>query len=250
MTLYEYPFNERIRAYLRLEYLFDRLVFFSGAGDHRLHQVAMTTLFDILDICERTDMKGAVLQDLERQRLALGGLRDHPGVAQDALESMLQDLERVFAALSVVGKTGQVLRENEWLGSLRGRFSVPGGATQMDMPSYHAWQNRPEAQRLADLRSWVQPFQALQDGLTLVLRLLRGAGHRTEAQAEAGAYQQMLGGKVYQLLRVWVDPEPGFFPEISANKYMVWIRFSAQSGELKPQQISRNVGFEMALCAA
>lgn len=249
MILYEYPFNERIRAYLRLEYLFDRLAFFSGEGDARMHQVAVSTLFDILDVCERTDMKGAVLQDLERQRLALGALRDHPGVAQDALTAMLHEIERVFTALSVVGKTGQVLRENEWLGSLRGRLGMPGGATQMDMPSYHAWQHRPLSQRVADLNSWVQPFQALQEGLTLALRLLRETGHRSKEVAEVGAYQQMLAGKTYQLLRVWVDESCDGFPEISANKYMVWIRFSAQSGEIKPQQINRNIGFEMSLCA-
>ena len=75
MIVYEYPFNERIRAYLRLEFLFDRLFFFAREGDSRLHQVAVTALFDLLDACERTDVKGALLQDLERQRLALVGLR-------------------------------------------------------------------------------------------------------------------------------------------------------------------------------
>ncbi|MRU32371.1 cell division protein ZapD, partial [Xylella fastidiosa subsp. multiplex] len=64
VIVYEYPFNERIRAYLRLEYLFDRLFFFAREGDSRQHQVAVTSLFDLLDACERTDVKGAVLQDL------------------------------------------------------------------------------------------------------------------------------------------------------------------------------------------
>ena len=35
VIVYEYPFNERIRAYLRLEYLFDRLFFFAREGDSR-----------------------------------------------------------------------------------------------------------------------------------------------------------------------------------------------------------------------
>ena len=135
VIVYEYPFNERIRAYLRLEYLFDRLFFFAREGDSRQHQVAVTSLFDLLDVCERTDVKGSVLQDLERQRVALVGLRDHPGVAQDALEGMLRELEKVASALAAPGKTGQSLRENEWLTSLRGRLAVPGGATQVDMPS-------------------------------------------------------------------------------------------------------------------
>jgi len=250
VIVYEYPFNERIRAYLRLEYLFDRLFFFAREGDSRQHQVAVTSLFDLLDACERTDVKGAVLQDLERQRMALVGLRDHPGVAQDALEGMLHELEKVASALAAPGKTGQSLRENEWLTSLRGRLSVPGSATQVDMPSYYAWQNKPEAARCADLQAWVTPFVALYDGLTLALRLLRESGRKTDIVAEQGAYQQMLGGKQFQLLRVWVDPAHGAFPEISANKYMIWIRFSTQDGEFKPQQVARDVAFQMTLCSS
>jgi len=249
VIVFEYPFNERIRAYLRLEYLFDRLFFFAREGDSRQHQVAVASLFDLLDACERTDVKSALLQDLERQRLALVGLREHPGVAQDALESMLREMEKVSAALAAPGKTGQSLRENEWLTSLRGRLTVPGAATQVDMPSYYAWQHKSEAARCADLQNWIAPFIPLYDGLTLALRLLRESGRKTDVVAEAGAYQQMLGGKQYQLLRVWVDRATGAFPEISANKYMVWIRFSTQDGEFKPQQVARDIPFQMTLCA-
>jgi len=248
VILYEYPFNERIRALLRLEYLFDRLFFFSRPGDARMHQVAVSTLFEILDATERTDAKTGILQDLERQRQVLQGLRDHPGVAQDALDGMLRDMERVASALTSQGKTGQALRENEWLVSLRGRLAVPGGATQVDMPSYFAWQNKPESVRCQDLQSWMMPLLPLYEGMAIALRLLRESGRSNDIVAEQGAYQQMLGGKVYQLLRVWIDDAQGVFPEISANKYMVWIRFSTQDGELKPQPAGRDVGFKMALC--
>ncbi len=250
MTLYEYPFNERVRAFLRLEYLFDRLFFFSQPGDARMHQVAVASLFDILDATERTDMKGAVLQDLERQRMALNALRGHPDVAQDALDATLRDIEKVSASLSAQGKTGQALRENEWLVSLRGRLAVPGGAMQVDMPSYYAWQLKPQEVRCADLQRWMAPLMPLFEGTAMALRLLRESGRSSEVVAEGGTYQQMLGGKVYQLLRVWVDDTLGTFPEISANKYMVWIRFSTQDGELKPQQFAGNVPFRMALCNA
>lgn len=250
MIFFEYPFNERIRAYLRLEYLFDRLFFFAGEGDVRLHQVAVSTLFDILDASDRTDIKGSVLQDLERQRLALVGLREHPGVAQDALESTLSDLERVVVTLAAQGKIGQPLRENDWLNSVRGRLSVPGCAAQVDMPSYHFWQHKPEAERNVDLNRWIACLMPLYDGLTAALRLLRESGRTSEILAEGGSYQQMLSGKVYQLLRVWVDPTQGAFPEISANKHMIWIRFSCQDGELKPQAAMRNVTFQMSLCSS
>ncbi len=249
VILFEYPFNERVRALLRLESLFDRMIFFAGLSDARQHQVALSALFDLLDATERTDIKGSVLQDLERQRLVLVGLKDHPGVDAKTLTSMLSEIEKAAANLNASGRTGQSLRENEWLTSLRGRLVVPGGGTQVDLPSFHAWQSLPEAKRHADLRHWIATLMPVQIGISIVLRLLRESGEAVNAVAPQGAYQQMLAGKTYQLLRVWVDDSAGVFPEISANKYMVWIRYSAQQGDQRPQAVTHDVAFKMTLCA-
>lgn len=249
MILFEYPFNERVRALMRLESLLDRMMFFAQPGDPRHHQVALAALFDLLDATERTDMKGSVLQDLERQRGVLLSLRDHPGVEPKTLAAMLIEIERVINNLNAAGKTGQELRANEWLSSLRGRLAVPGGGTQVDMPSFHAWQYRSESQRCADLQRWMSSLMPLQEGISMVMRLLRETGQPTDAVAPQGAYQQMLAGKTYQLLRVWVDESAGVFPEISANKYMVWIRYSSQDGEQRPHAVNHDVAFKMTLCA-
>jgi cell division protein ZapD len=234
---------------MRLESLLDRMMFFAKPGDARHHQVALAALFDLLDATERTDLKGTVLQDLERQRGVLQSLRDHPGVEPKTLADMLVEIERVITNLNAAGKTGQELRANEWLSSLRGRLAVPGGGTQVDMPSFHAWQYRTEAQRCSDLQRWMSSLMPLQAGISMVMRLLRETGHPTDAIAPQGAFQQMLAGKTYQLLRVWVDESAGVFPEISANKYMVWIRYSAQDGEQRPQAVNHDVAFKMTLCA-
>lgn len=246
---FEYPFNERVRTWIRLEYLLDRLMFFASPGDARMHQVAFSTLFDVLDATERTDVKGGIMQDLERQRITLTQLQGHPGVDVQALDEVIGQIDGAIGALSRQGRTGQVLRENEWLTSLRGRLSVPGGGTQVDMPSFHAWQCKDVERRCADLRTWIEPLLPLQQGIGLVMRLLRDSGTREAATARQGAYQQMLGGKSYQLFRVWLDDGLGVFPEMSANKYMVWIRFSEQDGVIKPQPVLRDVPFRFALCA-
>ena len=249
MILFEYPFNERIRALMRLEALLDRMIFFAKPGDARHHQVALAALFDLLDATERTDVKGSVLQDLERQRNVLASLKDHPSVDEKTLAAMLVELEKVAGNLNAVGKTGQELRANEWLSSLRGKLALPGGGTQVDMPSFHAWQYRTEAERCSDLARWMSTLMPLHAGISMVMRLLRETGQATDAVAPKGAFQQMLAGKTYQLLRVWVEESLGVFPEISANKYMVWIRYTAQDGEHRPHAVTHDVNFKMTLCA-
>jgi len=58
----------------------------------------------------------------------------------------------------------------------------------------------------------------------------------------------MLTGKTFQLLRVWVDPALGVFPEMSANKYVIWVRFSMQDNELKPLSVTRDISFRLSRC--
>lgn len=248
MILYEYPCNERVRALLRVEYLFDRLFFFARGADAHHHQIAVATLFDLLDICDRTDLRGAVLQDLERQRTSLNNLRRHPGVDVQALDERVQNIHDVSTELGSQGRIGQILRESEWLSSLRGRLTVPGGTSQIDMPSYFSWQLKPAEVRQADLKTWIDPFLALYRGIELILRLLRDSGDRDECVARGGQYQEMLGGKVFQLLRVWVDETFSVFPEMSANKYVIWVRFAMQDNELRPQPVTRDIPFLLARC--
>ena len=248
VILYEYPCNERIRSLLRVEHLFDRLFFFSEGEDVRHHQIAMATLFELLDISERTDLRGAIVQDLERQRGSLAALRQHPGVDESRLTAMLDEIQAVNGELGSQGRVGQNLRDNEWLVSLRGRLAVPGGSSPVDMPSFFSWQLKSFEDRKRDLQEWVTPFMPLYRGLALILRTLRDSGDVREMLARDGAYQEMLGGKTYQLLRVWVDGASRVFPEMSANKYLIWVRFAAQGADLKPQPVGVDIHFRLACC--
>ena len=68
MITYEYPLNERIRTLLRLEDLFDRVDFFISQDAPLDHQAALTSIFEILEVASRGDLKSDLLQELDRQR--------------------------------------------------------------------------------------------------------------------------------------------------------------------------------------
>ncbi len=250
VILYEYPFTERVRALLRLEDLFDKLGFFVDQSHPYCHHTALMALFEILEVTSRTDLKGDLLQELERQRQALQGLRNNPQVAQDALSSVLADIEQSQQSLNAApGKAGQHLRENEWLTSIRSRAGIPGGTCEFDLPSYHAWLMHDPESRRRDLEMWVLPLQKYSTALGIVLRLLRESGHHSKQIASQGSYQQTLQGRSYALLQVRVPRDAEAIPEISANRYMLWIRFTVSDRDLKPRAVDRDVGFDLTLCA-
>jgi cell division protein ZapD len=249
LIVYEYPFNERIRTLLRLEDLYEKFKFFVNQDHPLQHHVALATIFDMLEVAGRADLKSDLLQELERQKQSLLVYRSNPNVAPEMLDAVLTELDAVSAALvGAQGKTGQNVRDNEWLMSIRGRTIIPGGACKFDLPSYYAWQQRPAEQRHADIMGWFTPMAPLFDALSLVLRLLRNTGTTTKMIAVGGSYQQMLQGKVYQMLRLSLDDSLGAIPEISANKYMLWVRFTTQGGDLKPKPLEEDVPFELTLC--
>jgi cell division protein ZapD len=204
----------------------------------------------MLEVAGRADLKSDLLQELERQKQTLLGFKSNPNVEAKMLDAILFDIDRISTALvASQGKTGQHIRENEWLMSIRGRTIIPGGACEFDLPSYYAWQNDSTEQRLADINKWFTPLAPLFDAIGMILRLLRESGRPIKMIAQAGSYQQMLQGKAYQMLRLNIDESLGAIPEISANKYMLWIRFTSQDGDMKPKAFEGDVPFELSLCS-
>lgn len=162
---------------------------------------------------------------------------------------MLDEIEQTLANLTQMqGKTGQHLVDNEWLASIRSRAVIPGGTCKFDLPSYYAWQQWPAEQRRQDIAKWIAPLLPLRDAASIVLRLARESGQASKVMAMQGSYQQMLSGRTYQLMQVRVAPELHVIPEASANKYMLWVRFTMQDGDVRPRAVDIDVPFHLTLC--
>ena len=140
MITYEYPFNERIRTLLRLEDLFDKTAYFAQSEGQLEHHTALVTLFETLEVAGRADLKLDLIQELERQRQTLLAYRNNPDISEGALSGALYEIEQSSAALlSMTGKIGQYLRDNDWLMSIKSRAVMPGGVCEFDLPSYYRW---------------------------------------------------------------------------------------------------------------
>jgi cell division protein ZapD len=247
---YEYPLNERIRTLLRLEDLFERSRHFIARSDPHDHHMALLTLFEILEVSSRADLKSDLLQELERQKQVLLSFRNNPEIAEERLSGVLKDIEQASASLfSMTGKIGQYLRENDWLMSIKQRTGIPGGACEFDLPSYHYWLHRPAEERTGQLAAWTGPLYPLRDGTAIILRILRESGRPQSVTAPQGMYQQMQGGKTAQMLRLRLEQAAACVPEISANKYVLNIRFLSQNGDdARTRTADWDVPFELTFC--
>jgi cell division protein ZapD len=251
VILYEYPFNERIRTYLRLQQLFFRLGQLIGRDQALDHHFALTTLFEILEVGARTELKSEVLKDLERQKQIYSAYRGNPAISEKALDSLIAQLDHLFETLNqVAGKMGQSLTEHDFLMTLKSRVAIPGGTCEFDLPAYHAWLHHEAASRARDLAHWTLTLAPWAQAIQKLLQMLRESGSNQKVMATSGQLQQILPqGRTFQLLRLKIDPSLGITPEISCNRLLVVIRMLRQHSDGKLVTTTGDVPFEMTLCA-
>ncbi|MBT9456874.1 MAG: cell division protein ZapD [Burkholderiaceae bacterium] len=251
MVLYEYPFNESIRTMLRLEHLFDRLAQLIPRDAPMDHHFALATIFEVMDVASRADLKSDLLKELERHKAQLNSYRGNPSISEAALDEVVARIDHAFSGLNQLsGKAGHSLTANEWLMSIRSRINIPGGTCEFDLPAYFAWQQFPPAKRRTDLMQWMTTLMPLAEALQVLLGLLRDAGVPHMVAASAGQYQQSLAaGRVYQLLRMRIDGGLGLIPEISGHRLMVSIRLMQQDDEGRLRLAPKDTSFELTLCA-
>ncbi len=251
LILYEYPFNESMRTMLRLEHLFKRLTTLMWREAAVDHHYALATLFEIMDVASRADLKNDLLRDLDRYKHQFEGYRGNPAIHEAVLDQVLTRINIAHHGLTqMVGKAGQALAANDWLMAIRSRISIPGGTCEFDLPSYYAWQHLSASQRQTDLQQWVSSLAPMFQALELMLSLLRDAGHPHMVAAPGGMFQHsMKEGRTYQLLRLRIDPTMNLIPEISGNRLMVTVRLMRQDTDGKLKLASdTDAGFELALC--
>jgi cell division protein ZapD len=251
LVLYEYPFNESIRTMLRLEHLFQRLgqlMIREAAVDHHF---ALVTVFEIMDVASRADLKSDLLKELERHRSLLQGYRGNPQISEAALDEVVGRIDHAFDGLNqLAGKAGHALTTNDWLMSIRSRISIPGGTCEFDLPGYYAWQQHPAEQRRADLMRWTACLMPLAEALHVLLGLLRDSGAPQRVVALGGQFQQSLPpGRSYHLMRVRLEDGSALVPEISGHRLMAMVRLmqAEADGRLRPS--ASDTEFELTLCS-
>jgi cell division protein ZapD len=251
LIVYEYPFNESIRTMLRLEHLFDRLGQLIERDAAVDHHHALATIFEIMDVGSRADLKSDLLKELEKHRQQFLAYRGNPSISQATLEGVLDRIDGAFARLNqVAGKAGATLTANEWLMSIRSRISIPGGTCEFDLPAYYAWQQLDARRRRADLHQWVSSLLPLAEALQVLLGVLRDSGAPQQVVAHGGQYSQSLpAGRLYRLLRVRLEKALELVPEISGHRLMVLVRLMRQEADGRLRASEEDSSFELTLCA-
>lgn len=249
---FEYPLNERVRALLRLEFLFDQYGHHRGGTSVWCVRAAVRCLMDILSVIGHSDLKSELLRDLSQQRLHLARLSDRTDVDQSRLHQVLDALTHTQDQLLRRSShhPSATLMESELLKTIFNRFAMPGGTCAFDLPAYHRWLSRPHTQVLADLDRWYGHLCVLEEAVRVYLHLLRQTGAPSEEVAESGIFLYTPRARNYHLIRVQVARELDIYPEVSATRHRFSIRFmSLGDVDARHAQSPGPISFHLQCCS-
>ncbi|MEG1211592.1 MAG: cell division protein ZapD [Leclercia sp.] len=243
-VLFEHPLNEKMRTWLRIEFLIQQLSCQLPVRDHTTALHFFRNVGDLLDVLERGDVRTELLKELERQQRKIQAWAEVPGVDSSRIDSLRHQLKSCSTILMAAPRIGQFLREDRLVALVRQRLSIPGGCCSFDLPTLHIWLHMPQEQRDVQVQSWLNSLEPLNRALSLILDLIRNSAPFRKQTSLNGFYQD--NGDDADLLRLQLTLADQLYPQISGHKSRFAIRFMPLDSEqgLVPERLD----FELACC--
>ena len=249
--VYEQPLSERMRTFLRLEFLSRQAQYHARQQPAWSSRAAVGSLIEILAIVSRGDVRSDVLKELERQATVLAPFANRPGVDRTRLAALLERVSALRHQLAAVGSHYILpLKESEFLSAIRHRSAIPGGTCEFDLPDFKHWLHLPYERRYGDYQTWFAHIKPLCDAVGQLLWLTRESSPPKDELARNGMFQYQIDrSNACQLVRVGLPVDTEYFPEVSGGQHRFTVRFLSWAGpERRPVQAAEDVEFELTCC--
>lgn len=250
-AFYEQPLNERMRTFLRLEFLYQQLVYNAEMDTDWATRATISTLLEVLSILSRGDSRSEVHKELDHQLSVLERFQTQPGVDTRRLDALVNNLAVSREQVSQIGTSFlQPLKDCEFLNAIKHRSAIPGGTCEFDLPEYSHWLRQPFDRRQRDINGWLDAIRPLCDAVVEVLWLIRESAQPSEKVAINGMYQHNMQKDVNcRLLRVSIENNASLFPEISGSQHRFTVRFLEWSTlDSRAVQTGHDVPFQLSIC--
>ncbi len=251
-VVYEQPLNERMRTFLRVEFLFQQAQYHNATPNAWSSRAAVASLLEILAITSRGDARSEVLKELERQLAVLRDYKARPGVDTGRLTAVMTTLTKRRDELGASASNWlSRLRESEFLAAIKHRIAIPGGTCEFDLPDYFHWLSQPAEVRQDDFNRWLSSIRPFCESIGDLLWVTRENSRPRREVAVQGGFQINFERDVpINLLRVMMPADSGLFPEISASHHRCSIRFLSWTDvDSRPIQAESDVPFVLTCCS-
>ena len=241
MINYEFPLNEKIRRFLRIEEIFTKIDF-QQKNRHNFSEYGLfVLLFDLMATASRSDLKVELLQTLDAQQIKLKNKRNTAKNNElvKKISSAKKNLEK-----SII-QPGFYFGNDRLIQEIKARNDSPFGIVCTDFPELRYWleiENKDIRRKY--FYEKFSPFNPIKDAIKILLTIIRGEASFQKVETDKGLFQMKLNPSTKNdLITIQLSSGSNFFPHISSNKYAINMQFN----DHKNIKVDKTVKFKLAI---
>lgn len=247
VTIYEEPVQEKVRKFLKIEYLFDRIFYFKNKEDRKDNYNALLALAQLYEILSRSDIKSELIREIETHNTYFIKIKK-VAEAQADLSKLNSVLEKQDLLLKLIYNV-----ESNYLDYLDDdvlcKTIIKNCFTTLQPTSIEFWLTRDIILRETQIDLWLEPLLFIKKSVDFILEIIRKSATFNDKLAEKGFFIEKLDPKKNILLvRVTLTSDLYYYPQISVGKQRLNIMFMSKDDKNNLVRYKEDVPFILTTC--
>ena len=191
VSLYEEPVQEKIRKFIRIEFLLNKIYYFKGKDNKSENYISLLALCELYEILSRSDIKSELIREIETQNTYLQKIKEIPQADSSKLNSVLEKQSQLLKLIYSIeiNYLDHLERDILFKTILKNCF------TQLQPASIDFWLSRDILNRETQIDLWLEPLIFIKRSIDFILEVIRKSGRFEDRVAEKGFFMEKLDPK-------------------------------------------------------
>jgi len=215
VSIYEEPVQEKIRKFIKIEFLFNKLFYFKHKENKHDNYIALLALCELYEILSRSDIKSELIREIENQNHYFKKIKGIPEANSEKLSSILEKQKVLLQLIHGIESNYLEYLENDILFKTIAKNSI----NPLQPTSVEFWLSRDIVLRENQINLWTEPLLFIKKSVDFILEVIRKSGRFEDKLAEKGFFIEKLDPKKNILLiRITLTSDLYYYPQISVGK--------------------------------
>ena len=246
VSVYEEPVVERVRKFIKIETLFNKIIYFKDKEDRNESFVAIQLLCELYELLNRSDIKSELIREIETQNTYFKKIQKIPEADNNKLNSVLEKQSVLLDLLHNIKSNHLDFLSQDVLF----KTILKNYRSSIQPASVDFWLSRDTTWKSNNLNLWLEPLLFVKKSIDFILELIRKSGNFQDRLAERGFYIEKLDPqKNILLVRIILTADLYYYPQISVGKQRLNIMFMTKDENNTLIQYQEDVQFILTTCS-
>jgi len=248
VSIYEEPVQEKIRKFIKLESLLNKINYFKGKENKTENYISVLALTELYEILSRGDIKSELIREIENQYIYFKKIKEAPEakVDENKLNSVLEKQSMLLQLLHGLESNYLDYLEHDILF----KTILKNSFTQLQPSSVDFWLSRDILIRETQIDLWLEPLQFIKRSIDFILEVIRKSGRFEDKMAEKGFFiERHNTQRNILLIRVTLTSDLYYYPQISVGKQRLTIMFMTKDDKNNLVPYQEDVTFILSTCS-